>query len=78
LYVVVRCPRCGELLLAKTDAKTRSCTSCGHRAEIATLLVLGRANTPADAVEMMKQLKAKAAGKEDYRPTFRHIGPRDT
>jgi len=75
MYVVVRCPRCGELLLAKTDSRTRSCTSCGHRAEIATIRVLGRANTPGEAVELMKQLKAKAAGKEDYTPGFRRLGP---
>lgn len=75
MYVVVRCPRCGELLLAKTDNRTRSCTSCGYRAEIATLRVLGRAKSPRDAVELMRQLKAEAAGKADYTPDFKRLGP---
>jgi predicted nucleic acid-binding Zn-ribbon protein len=74
MYIVVNCPRCGELILANTSNRTRGCPKCGHRAELRTLRVLGRAETPSDAVELMKQLKERKGG-SDYTPTFRRLNP---
>jgi len=74
MYIAVKCPRCGELMLANTDNRTRSCQRCGHRAELRTLRVIGRAGTPADAVELMKRLKEKEGPGADYKPGFKHIG----
>ena len=75
MYVVVRCPRCGELLLANTANQTRTCPNCNHRAELRTLRVYGRAETPAEATELMKRLKAKDSVGEDYTPGFKRLGP---
>ena len=73
MYVVVRCPRCGELLLANTDNRTRTCQKCNHRADIRMLKVLGRTETPKDAVELMKQLKEKESVGEEYLPRFKRL-----
>jgi len=58
-YVVVNCPRCGEFMLAKTSNMTRSCPRCGHRAEIRRLRVLGRADSPSQAVALIQSIKEK-------------------
>ncbi len=73
MYIVVRCPRCGELMLANTTNKTRSCPNCNNRAELKSLRVYGRAETPAEATQLMKTLKAKEGGGEDYTPSFKHL-----
>lgn len=63
MYVVVNCPRCGGLMLAKTIQKTRSCPHCGNRAELRSLRVLGRADSPKEAVSLIQALKEKGVGK---------------
>jgi len=73
MYIVVRCPRCGELLLANTDNRTRSCQKCNHRTDIRRLEVLGRTENPRDAVELMKQLKEKDSASEEYLPRFKRL-----
>ena len=75
MYIVVRCPKCGELLLANTANETRACPNCNHRAELRILRVYGRAVTPSEATELMKRLKAKDSAGEDYTPSFRRLGP---
>ncbi|MBM3292188.1 DUF1922 domain-containing protein [Candidatus Bathyarchaeota archaeon] len=73
MYVVVSCPRCGELILANTSNKTRSCTNCGYRLDIRNQKPLAKAETPADAVEVMKKLKAMKAGGEEWKPNFNRL-----
>lgn len=63
LYLVVNCPRCGGLMLAKTVHKTRSCPRCGFRAELRGLMVLGRTASPTEAVTLIQALKEKRVGK---------------
>jgi len=63
LYVVVSCPRCGGLLLAKTNRRTRTCPHCGYRADLRGLRVLGRASSPKEAVALIQALKENAVGK---------------
>jgi len=75
MYVVVRCPRCGELMLANTTNQTRTCPNCNNRADLMSLRVYGRAETPAEATSLMKALKAKDGGGEDYTPAFRRLDP---
>jgi anaerobic ribonucleoside-triphosphate reductase len=75
MYVVVRCPRCGELMLATTANQTRTCPNCNNRADLKTLRIYGRAETPTEATELMKRLKAKEGGGEDYTPSFRRLNP---
>ena len=62
LYVVVKCPRCGGLMLANTVHRTRSCPRCNHRSKLAGLRVLGRANSTRDAVALIQALKKKEMG----------------
>lgn len=63
LYVVVNCPRCGGLMLAKTVHRTRSCPRCGYRAELRGLRVLGRTDSSTEAVALIQALKEKRVGK---------------
>lgn len=63
LYVVVNCPRCGGLMLAKTVHRTRSCPHCGQRSKLHGLRVLGRTSSPAEAVALIQALKEKKFGK---------------
>jgi DNA-directed RNA polymerase subunit RPC12/RpoP len=62
VYVVVRCPRCGGLLLGKTVNRTRSCPHCGHRMPLRGLRVLGRTDSAREAVAIIQALKEKEAG----------------
>jgi DNA-directed RNA polymerase subunit RPC12/RpoP len=64
LYVVVNCPRCGGLMLAKTVHRTRSCPHCGHRALLRDLKVLARTDSPREAVALIQALKERRVGKE--------------
>lgn len=57
MYVVVRCPRCGGLVLGKTTYRTRACSLCGHRITLRGMKVLGRADSPRDAVSLMQEMK---------------------
>ena len=75
MFIVVRCPRCGELLLANTDNRTRSCQKCNHRADIHTLKIIGRAKTATEAVILMKTIKEKEAGVSGFTPTFKQFKP---
>ena len=73
MYIVVRCPRCGKLMLANTTNQTRSCPNCNNRTELKSLRVYGRAETPAEATQLMKTLKVKEGGGEDYTPGFKRL-----
>ncbi|MCW4036852.1 MAG: DUF1922 domain-containing protein [Candidatus Bathyarchaeota archaeon] len=57
----MRCPRCGDLLLAKTAHKTRSCPHCGHRASLHGLRALGRTESSREAVLLIQAMKEKEA-----------------
>lgn len=63
MYVVVNCHKCGSLMLAKTVHRTRSCPHCGFRAELRGLRVLGRTESPREAVALIQALKEKSVGK---------------
>ena len=73
MYIVVRCPLCSELMLANSLNKTRSCPRCNHSTVLKTLRVYGRAETPNEAKELIKSLKAKEGGGEDYTPSFKRL-----
>jgi DNA-directed RNA polymerase subunit M/transcription elongation factor TFIIS len=59
MYLIVRCPKCGGLLLADTRYKTRTCPHCGRRMKISTLIPLARAYSPRDAVAIIQELKRR-------------------
>jgi len=64
MYLIVRCPKCGGLLLANTRYKTRTCPHCGKRMKITALIPLARAYTPRDAVTIIQELKRREGGKD--------------
>ncbi|MQY82767.1 DUF1922 domain-containing protein [archaeon] len=61
MYVVVRCLRCGNLVLGNRRYRTRSCPSCGHRNDLHSLRALGKADSPQDAVALIQSMKKREA-----------------
>lgn len=62
--VIVVCSRCGGLLLAKADQKTRGCPHCGFTILVEKAMKLGSAPTANEASVMLRKLKSDAAAKE--------------
>jgi hypothetical protein len=60
-------------MLANTSNQTRTCPNCNNRAELKSLRIYGRAETPSEATALMKALKAKEGGGEDYTPSFKRL-----
>jgi hypothetical protein len=58
-YLVVRCPRCAGLMLAKASQKTRTCPNCGHRSKLTGLKIHGRTDSSIEAVALIQALKAR-------------------
>jgi len=54
-------------MLAKAVHRTRSCPHCGYRANIRELRILGRAETPEEAVALIRMLKEREARGEGRR-----------
>ncbi len=61
MYVVVRCQRCRNLILGTLRYRTRACPHCGHRAILRGLKVLGRTDSPQEAVALIQALKKSEA-----------------
>jgi DNA-directed RNA polymerase subunit M/transcription elongation factor TFIIS len=62
--LIVACSRCGGLLLAKADQKTRGCPHCGYTIQLQKAKKMGSANTANEASIMLRKLKSEAAAKE--------------
>jgi DNA-directed RNA polymerase subunit RPC12/RpoP len=62
--LVVVCSRCGGLLLAKADQKTRACPHCGFTILLQKAMTLATASTANEASIMLRKLKTEAAKKE--------------
>ena len=61
---VVACSRCGGLLLAKADQKTRECPHCGFTIALQKAKKLASANTAYEASVILKNMKNEAATNE--------------
>jgi uncharacterized Zn finger protein (UPF0148 family) len=59
--LIIVCPRCGGLLLAKTGTKTRSCPYCGHTVAVQKARKLASANTASEASTILRKMKSEAA-----------------
>jgi DNA-directed RNA polymerase subunit RPC12/RpoP len=59
--LVVVCSRCGGLLLAKADSKTRTCPHCGHTIYLEKAKKLASAATADEASKILRRLKSEAA-----------------
>ena len=61
--LVIVCFRCGGLLLAQTEQKTRSCPYCGGTVYVQKAKRLASANSAAEASQILRRLKSAEATK---------------
>jgi DNA-directed RNA polymerase subunit RPC12/RpoP len=61
LTFVVVCHRCGGLLLAKAEQKTRTCPYCGSTVILEKAKKVGSAKTSLEATTLLQRLKTEAA-----------------
>jgi DNA-directed RNA polymerase subunit RPC12/RpoP len=61
LTLVVVCARCGGLLLAKADQKTRTCPYCGSRVDVNKARKVASAQNANEASMILRRLKSDAA-----------------
>ncbi|MCW4019507.1 MAG: DUF1922 domain-containing protein [Candidatus Bathyarchaeota archaeon] len=56
---ILECPKCGGLLLAATNQKTRTCPYCSAKVNVHKAKRLGAAENAFTASEMLRILKTK-------------------
>jgi DNA-directed RNA polymerase subunit RPC12/RpoP len=61
LTFVVVCARCGGLLLAKAEQKTRTCPYCGSTVVLEKAKKIASAKTTLEASTLLQRLKKEAA-----------------
>ena len=59
--LVIVCFRCGGLLLAQAEQKTRSCPYCGGTVYVQKAKRLASANSAAEASQILRRLKSAEA-----------------
>lgn len=59
ITLIITCPRCGGLLLAADDQKTRTCPYCNSRVDIRKANKVASANSAVEASELLRELKSK-------------------
>jgi len=62
--LIVVCSRCGGLLLAKADQKTRECPHCGYTILLEKAKKLGSAPTANEASVMLRKMKSDAGARD--------------
>ena len=70
MYLIARCPSCAKIIMANEANKSRSCPHCGASANLFSLMVLARARTSQEAVEIIQHLKERQ-GDEEWVPRFK-------
>ncbi len=63
LTFVVVCARCGGLLLAKAEQKTRTCPYCGSTVVLEKAKKIASAKTALEASTLLQRLKQEAASR---------------
>jgi DNA-directed RNA polymerase subunit RPC12/RpoP len=61
--LVVVCSRCGGLLLAKAEQKTRTCPYCGAKVELEKAKTVASAPNAYEASDILRKLKNEAMSK---------------
>jgi len=62
-FVIVVCSKCGGLLAAKAEQKTRTCPYCGFKMVLCKSKRVAVANDAREASRTLRALKRKAAEK---------------
>jgi len=57
--LIVVCSRCGGLLMAATDQKTRTCPYCGSRVDVRKARKIASAENAFEASEILRDLKSR-------------------
>ena len=57
--LIVECNRCGGLLLAVNDQKTRTCPYCGKRVDVTRAKKVTSAKNAFEASEILRELKSR-------------------
>jgi len=69
-FVIIVCSRCGGLLIAKTERKTRICPYCGFKIALHKSKPIAVADNAREASKILRILKRKAAEK---RKSYSHF-----
>jgi DNA-directed RNA polymerase subunit RPC12/RpoP len=56
-YVIVKCLRCGQPLIARAGQKTKSCTYCGRRLEVSKLRIFAKIDSSQEATRLVIAMK---------------------
>jgi len=59
LTLIVVCSRCGGLLMAAHDQKTRTCPYCGSRVDLKRARKIASAENAFEASEILRDLKSR-------------------
>jgi uncharacterized Zn finger protein (UPF0148 family) len=62
--LIVVCSRCGGLLLAKADQKTRTCPHCDAQVVVGKAKKMASAESASEASMILRKLKSDAAAKK--------------
>jgi DNA-directed RNA polymerase subunit M/transcription elongation factor TFIIS len=62
--LIVMCSKCGGLLMAKAEQKTRTCPYCGSTVHVEKAKKLASARNSFEASELLKKLKSSSQQKE--------------
>ncbi len=57
--VIVVCNRCGNLLMASVDQKTRTCSYCGTRVNVQRAKRIAAAENAFKASEILREIKRR-------------------
>jgi DNA-directed RNA polymerase subunit RPC12/RpoP len=63
-FLIVVCERCGGLLLAKDEQKTRTCPYCGSKVAIQKAKKVASTKTALEASTILRKLKQESALKQ--------------
>lgn len=63
MYLVIVCPKCGKLLLANSEQKTRTCPYCQKRIAIAKAIKVAKTETAREASVIIQRLKENVRNK---------------
>jgi len=62
--LIIVCSKCGGLLMAKSDLKTRTCPYCGSTVQVEKAKRLASAPNSYEASEILRKLKTDAVAKK--------------
>jgi predicted nucleic acid-binding Zn-ribbon protein len=57
--IIIKCTKCGGLMLAANKQKTKSCPYCGANVTLQRAQHVAAANTAMEASELLRKIKSK-------------------